>query len=174
MLYDKFDSCDIICITETWLSDSTTNAMLDPHNHFYIFRRDRCTTTIGGGVCIFVRKCVRVVEVELLPSFGLIECVCIDIFCNINSTIRLFTIYRTGGTSDNHANVMNRLINCLHSLCIDTRTCVITGDLNCPLIDWSRSIICTDPLQKRFLDIVDELGFLQYVNEPLGKGTLWI
>ena len=93
LLYNVFDTVDVICITETWLSSSITNSMIDPLSQFNIYRRDRITKTTGGGVCILIHKKLNVVEVQISREFGLIECVCIDILCCFDSTIRLFNVY---------------------------------------------------------------------------------
>ena len=42
----------IIGICETWLNDAVSTAMLDPNNHYSVFRNDR--TTRGGIVCLFI------------------------------------------------------------------------------------------------------------------------
>ena len=48
LLYNVFDTVDVICITETWLSSSITNSMIDPLSQFNIYRRDRITKTTGA------------------------------------------------------------------------------------------------------------------------------
>ena len=103
ILYSKNYAADLICITETWLNNSVTNAMLDPQNLFNIFRIDRNTSTSGGGVCIFAKRHINAVDVEISPSYHMIECVCIDLFCNRGTKIRLINLYHPGGklSSDN-------------------------------------------------------------------------
>jgi ribonuclease P/MRP protein subunit RPP40 len=166
VLYGDTCAFDIVCISETWLSKSVSNAMLDPQNLYNIFRLDRKTTTNGGGVCIFTKRYLNVVEVEIAASFESVECVCIDVYCTSGSKIRLLTIYRPGGNSTSAANLMKILVDCLNSLCTFDVTCVIAGDLNCASIDWSNNVLCSDPIQRTFLDAVCELGFQQYVDHP--------
>ena len=52
-------------ITESWLASSTTNGLLDPDNRFFfIFRYDRPLRK-GGGVCIFVKRTLDVLNIEI-------------------------------------------------------------------------------------------------------------
>jgi len=46
---------DILCVTETWFSESSTNNSI--HNSRYsLFRKDRHENREGGGVCIFTNN----------------------------------------------------------------------------------------------------------------------
>ena len=68
----------IIGICETWLNDTVSTAMLDPNNHYSVFRNDR--TTRGGGVCLFIDKNFKCMQVPVvLSDLPGVEIVCADI-----------------------------------------------------------------------------------------------
>lgn len=46
---------DVVCVSETWLSKSTSDHFICP-NGYRIFRSDRESNTKGGGVAVFVKK----------------------------------------------------------------------------------------------------------------------
>lgn len=139
--------------------------MLDPRNQFNIFRLDRNSKTSGGGICIFVKLHLNAITIEIPPTCSTLECVCIEFFCNKGSKTRLINVYRPGNKPSSDAASINSLIHCLNSLCTMDVTCVLTGDLNCACIDWINSS-CTNPNQRRFLEAVLDLGFIQFVNHP--------
>jgi len=56
-----------ILVTETWLHDGVTNALLDPYNNYQLIRKDRDHNK-GGGACVFVKRCWTVVIVSVEPS----------------------------------------------------------------------------------------------------------
>jgi hypothetical protein len=172
VLYSDLNEVDIVCITETWLTNTVSNSMLDPRNLFNIFRYDRSSDKVGGGVIVFAKKYIAAVQIDLPTSFASIECVCIDLLCNVGSSIRLLTIYRPGGRSSDDARVMTNLTECLNELCPLESTCVITGDLNCADIDWLNNSPCNDALQRLFIDTISELGLLQYVEQPTRGKTI--
>jgi hypothetical protein len=74
-LYDN--DYQIVVITESWLNSSVPDGMLDPESKYHVFRRNR-QTSIGGGVCIFVRKHLSAGEVQLDAQSDLENC-CVDV-----------------------------------------------------------------------------------------------
>lgn len=44
-----------ICISETWLNNDISNGMVKLEG-FKLIRNDRCSSSRGGGVCIYIRK----------------------------------------------------------------------------------------------------------------------
>ena len=53
---------DIVLVTETWLTEGFTNGLLDPESKCDIVRQDRLYS-VGGGVCIAIRRGLKYVEV---------------------------------------------------------------------------------------------------------------
>ena len=71
LLYNTNTDC--LFVTETWLYDGISNGLLDPYNKFTIFRQDRLTATVGGGVCVFINKKndAHKVDIASVSSLGL-------------------------------------------------------------------------------------------------------
>ena len=128
------------CVTETWLTTSVTDAMLDPKGLYTIYRYDRSNGRTGGGVCVLVKACHNAVHVDLQPSYASFECVCFDLFISC-SVIRMFVIYRPPSTSQvSDAPNMTDLINCLVTHSVNTSMTYIRGDMNCPYIYWDAAL----------------------------------
>ena len=83
----------IILVTETWLHDGVTNALLDPYNNYQLIRKDRDHNK-GGGACVFVKWCRTVVTVSLEPSE--LEMVCFDLIGH-HHRVRFIDAYRATG-----------------------------------------------------------------------------
>ena len=54
---------DVVLVTESWLDNSMTSALLDPANKFCVIRKDRNRN--GGGVCAFVSKKLQICMVDI-------------------------------------------------------------------------------------------------------------
>ncbi len=51
--------CDILCLTETWLTPTVPDTAVTPSDNFSVLRMDRTAEagkTKGGGVCFFINK----------------------------------------------------------------------------------------------------------------------
>ncbi len=51
--------CNILCLTETWLTPSVPDTAVTPYDNFSVFRMDRTAKagkTKGGGVCFMINK----------------------------------------------------------------------------------------------------------------------
>jgi hypothetical protein len=157
-LYNETINYDVLCITETWLTNSVTDAMLDPKGLYTIYRYDRPEGRTGGGVCVLVKACHSVVQIDLQPFNASFECVCFDLFISC-SVIRMFVIYRPPSTSHvSDVPNMTDLINCLVTHSVNTTTTCILGDMNCPNIYWDAGIIASDTLKNMFYDFTSDNG----------------
>ena len=156
---------DIICVVESWLTNYITDAMLDPQCVYDIFRHDR--PSHAGGVVAFVLKCLHADVITLPDKYRNLECVVFDL-CGRLCKLRLFVIYRagTGGNSPANTRHMQRITECLMHYCSGSVASVVIGDLNCELIDWSRSSVPFNSLQSLFLNCILNLGFTQYIRTP--------
>ncbi len=47
--------CNILCLTETWLTPSVPDTAVTPSDNFSVLRMDR-TAEVGGGVCFMINK----------------------------------------------------------------------------------------------------------------------
>ena len=162
---------DVVLITESWLSDSVTNGLLDPEHCFIITRCDR-KNTVGGGECTLVSKKFNIVEVPVTTDFPLIEVTCADIFLGC-TRCRLLNVYRkpTCDASDS-VKAMEQLISCLERFCQTKYPCIIAGDLNCPLINWSDCSAPRGSIYDKFLSFVVRNGFSQLVRDSTRQHSL--
>ena len=163
ILYNSSVLYDILCLSETWLNVSVSNAMLDPLGQFHVFRKDRNEGKLGGGVCIFIRKYLNAVQIEL-SKYCTLECLCIDVFMK-QRVFRLFNIYRPCGNSVSDIAYMQCLIECLNEHYLNDCINVWLGDLNCPNICWSRYMCNGNLIEKNLFQFVMDSGMDQFVNE---------
>lgn len=92
----NFHNCDIVAITETWLSD---NINFNSFNSNYnIFRQDRVNGR-GGGVLLGIKNCFQYKFVEAF-SIDNCECVFVDILIDSSTYMRYGAIYRPPDTSN--------------------------------------------------------------------------
>ena len=162
LLYNH-DAPDVVCICETWLNNTVTDAMLDPHSLFNIYRCDRRNKT-GGGVIAFVNRCVISVGVELAHEFDSIECVCFDILGEPNT--RVVTFYRPGKHVEGDDLLVKSICKCIENNCGNTFSTVILADLNCKLIDWSNMTVNSAGTESVFINTITDLGLEQFIDVP--------
>ena len=131
-------------ISETWLNCSVTNSMLDPHNHFNIFRCVRLDRS-GGGVCALIPlqyKCHEHVfsdnDLSMLKISGC-EIVCIDVTI-VSTKHRFIVVYRPPNSSDPKLTAQIKITNLKHLIVKLTHplyNTIIVGDFNLPRINWA-------------------------------------
>jgi len=149
--------------TETWLNNDIPNNLLDPESKYNIFRCNRHVSR-GGGVCIFVSKCLKCSQVTGISEAGF-EAIAVDVFCTA-SRCRFINVYRKPLYDSCGADHMLKLTDWLNSLCNVRWPVVITGDLNCNGISWSTLSAPADSIQDTFLDFVCSSGYDQMVTDP--------
>jgi len=153
----------IVLATETWLDDTFTHGVLDPEFKYNIYRNDR--NRHGGGVCIFVSKHLRTTEVQLDAKYMHLEMLCIDVF-TVQSILRVFVIYRPPGSDVISVAYVASLAECIRSYCLLSRVNVVTGDLNCPRMNWTDYTCPNDGIHRPLMDCFIENGFTQFVDFP--------
>jgi len=123
----------IVCLNETWLSESRGdcgNLFGDSH---HIFRLDR-PNRLGGGSCIFVPA-----DITCAPSCPPIwnanfECISLDISPTKSHSFRLVLVYRPPDSRNPQP-----LIETLTKLSDSCQSLLLFGDLNLPHVDWENS-----------------------------------
>ena len=155
---------DVVCVTESWLNESVTDAMIDNSGNFNIYRCDRINHQ-GGGVLALVSKNYSSYQVPLPAKFSKLELVAFDIVGYQNST-RFILTYRSPDINLLGREYSALLIECLEYLQSVTYSVIILGDLNLPLIDWQLLSAPTDNIHDVFLNFCLHNGFYQFVDEP--------
>lgn len=156
----------IVLVTETWLDDTFTHGILDPEFKYNIniYRKDR--NRHGGGVCIFVSKHLQTCTyVEFDAKYAHLKILCIEVFM-AQSTLRVFVIYRPPGTDVTSVVYVTSLVECIRSYCLLSRVNIVTGDLNCPRINWTDYTCPNDAIHRPLMDCFIENGFTQTVDFP--------
>ena len=162
-----------IFVTESWLTDHVTNAMIDPLHHYHILRRDRTSKT-GGGVCALISQVFKIVEhvfnedEKSLMDHCECEILCFDVLLP-NARQRFILAYRPPPTSTKKELLLAKtqsFISLLSKL-VDSRvTTFILGDLNLPKIYWESMSSVIDGIHNAVFDYLCSHGFSQFVTEP--------
>ena len=164
------DNNDIICITETWINDEITDAMLCLNSDFAVYRKDR-RGRAGGGVCVFVKRKLKAVSVRLDALFDSVELVAID-YGKRDAKTRLICVYKPPNLT---AESDSLLYGALESLCSNFKgTLLVVGDFNLPGIIWPLGQFVSNAQFENFwFARFAQLGLHQMVIEPSrGKNFL--
>ena len=167
-LYLIENDIDVCCVTETWLNDTMSDALICPDD-YVVHRQDR--STAGGGVAVFTKKLIRSVAVELPVEYKHLEIVCVDLSFS-TTDCRVICIYRKPGFSPADVTYMIDCVKCLQRLCSTDKLTVIAGDCNLPDIDWSFYSGPCAPIYDAFLNFVNNYGFYQFVQEATREGNI--
>ena len=152
IIESELSNFDIICLTETWLDERTSNDTISL-NEYNLYRRDRGGDN-HGGICVYAKQNVhsrRRQDIEL-PN---IECLWIEVSTH-NKKILLGTFYRPpNATTDVLSSIEDSI-----SLAYDTniRNILITGDFNLDILKLTSN--------KKVSDLCQHYNLLQLINEP--------
>lgn len=166
--YVRYNNINVICISETWCSESTvTDSELSMGNSFQVFRRDRGSR--GGGVLILISNCINAVNIELDTVE---EIVIVDVSEN-DLKFRLICCYIPPASSDVN---MSNLCECLEETLSFENPTIIVGDFNLRSLWWNGVDIPVGKSKKDkvFLDFVRDNSLCQWITEPtrLDSGTI--
>jgi len=152
VVYSK--SYDIICLTETWLSDTIYDSEILPYN-YTIFCKDR--QSHGGSVLVAVDNRIPCHQIDSPED---LEAVCINL--TLISPITVCVIYIPPSSPDVH---YGNLFTFLSSLQSTSEGLLILGDFNLPDIDWdiftSHSLV-----SNQFCDLVFHTNLCQLIFTP--------
>ena len=143
---------DVICITESWLDQRTSDEDLNL-NGYTLFRRDRVRDN-HGGICVYVRDSIysyRHNEIEL-PN---IVCVYVEIFVYSRKQL-IGTFYRPSNSSN--AVIISKEDSIGLALDTNIKNILITGHFNLDLLK--------DNSYRKIADLCQHLNLKQLTNEP--------
>lgn len=122
---------DLIVISETWLSEKDSDALLCFDSNYQVFRCDRSAIgkDRGGGVAVLAKKNLGVMAFELRQMPSGCELVCVDFLCDTN--FRIVAVYRRPGC---HVNENNEFLGEIEEWCTVQHPTLIIGDFNFPHI----------------------------------------
>ena len=171
---------DIVCITESWVSEKFNNDLLIEYDiegyKKFLYQRD---TRQGGGVILYVREDLTIRNVHNIKEDRNVESVWLDLKTERNIWVRLGLFYRSpccpNGNDINYLKALNKkyveeIYRGFNS--IDSKIVLLLGDFNYPDIDWDL-YHANDDLSLEFLDCVQENFLEQVVNvQTRGKNCL--
>jgi exonuclease III len=169
LLYNE--KTDILCITETWLQPALPNCLIVFYCDHSVFRTDRSSDWVGGGVCILTSNAtVKATSVPITAKFLHLALCAVDISLD-KVKLRLFVCYRpSSSNTDVHA------LKCVEHICafiyelfsVDSPV-IICGDFNLPNIDWcvdDGSLCCDSTCDGVFSVMYYNQGLCQFVSMP--------
>ena len=164
---------DLLFISETWLNNDVTDAMLDPQSRYRIFRTNRKLRP-GGGTMAMVTAELKSWEHILSDDEQKLsdECGCEVICINVvfhQSKYRIVTVYRPPSScfKNKHELLLktHMLTQLIKNLTHPNHTTIFLGDFNLPRIDWTTLNMPQDGVHDVIYECFSQLGFLQIVND---------
>ncbi len=147
---------DIICITETWLTNEHFDSEILPID-FCIYRRDR--ESRGGGILIGVKKSIpsRLYSIGCNAEFLAIE-------ISTKPTVLLCCVYvPPNSPNDYYTNI----ISSLRSLSTSNHI-IILGDFNTPDINWN-SLSGSTFFSNELCELTFDMNLSQLITTPTHK-----
>ena len=123
------ENFDIIVISETWLNDSVSDALLSLGSAFNVFRSDRIDGFMGGGVAILARKGISFVESKSVAFTFLCELLFVDFMLD-SCRFRLIAGYRRPATSVADSKKFFDQVSAWSAV---GHSSILVGDFNVPL-----------------------------------------
>lgn len=160
LLQEKKD-IQVICITETWLNEEKLR--LIQVNNFNIESNFCRKNHMGGGVCIFIKKCIECFErldIKSLSSETIVEVCAIEV---PKANLLIVNLYWPNGnqTKKETEDFYTRLEKLLKLLYIkDCKKDIIIGG------DFNVNFLSNDNTKKTLSDLMLVYNFRQMVKEP--------
>jgi len=157
---------DIVGIVETWLSEDNFDSEIEIENFNFIRKdRQRETKSIGGGVIMYYKKDISVVDVTNDYNSN-IDHIWGKVIIKNSKPIFVGIFYRPPDSTEEQTKFLidNMLKN-------KTKGTILMGDFNYGDIDWKRNK--SGSAGKRFLKVCSEVPLHQCVKEKTrGKNIL--
>ena len=138
---------------ENWLTDLIYDNEVTPPGYL-IYRNDRGSR--GGGVAIVLSNQI---PSRLIQNHQIIEMISVEI--SLDPKVILVCVYISPSSSDAHLGVILDAISSLPDNC----DILITGDFNCPDINWL-SLTGVKPFSQSLCNILYDKNYLQLVTTP--------
>ena len=150
---------DVICLSETWLSESVFDQEILPTN-YSIYRKDRPSR--GGGVLIAVKDTIPVSVHPSDLSNNAPEILTVTL--NLCKPTILSCVYLPPSPNDYYMNdAISNLTQVIQSN--QSADTIIVGDFNLPDIQWD-TLFSTSPSSSAFCDFVFDNSLIQMIDEP--------
>lgn len=164
---DEFHACidkeqpHIVAVTEIWMKDE-----LVLNGYHQALRHDRQETVKGGGVVLFVKDSLKIVDCQEVSGLPFDESVWCLIKLTRSELMLLGVCYRSpNSTLENNEQLISvfKRTKQLH-----VQHVLVIGDFNYPQIDWNKGKVegPDDSSQVQFYDTVQDLFWVQHVDFP--------
>ena len=154
LVYMQNKPFDILTLNETRLDDSVLDCEVEIPG-YDIFRRDRNRN--GGGVSMYIRKNIPHSNREDLAVEN-IELICIEVKKPKSKPLLIATWYRPPNSSIEFFSDFEKFLQLVDD---ENKEIIITGDLNCNLLEQTRSQVTS-----RLLDVMDIFQLQQHIQTP--------
>ena len=135
---------DIITLNETRLDSSVLNCEIEIPG-YDIVRRDRNRS--GGGVAIYIRSHIPyTIRNDLLPDN--LELICVEVEKLKSKPLLTTTWYRPPNSSVELFSEFEKFLDLLED---ENKEIIITGDLNCNLLEQNKNLPITNLLAGRLV-----------------------
>ena len=148
---------DILTLNETRLDDSVLDCEVEIPG-YDILRRDRNRN--GGGVSMYIRKNIPYCNREDLAVEN-IELICIEVKKPKSKPLLIAAWYRPPNSSIELFSDFEKFLQLVDD---ENKEIIITGDLNCNLLEQTRSQVTS-----RLLDVMDIFQLQQHIQTPTSQ-----
>ena len=151
---------DIAGITESWLSECFRSDAVQPSG-YSCYRCDRQSQNGGGGVLLLVSLYLEHMEGTCLntPNIQALECS----IRNPTWNGSVILVYRSPSAVEAEDSL---LLGWVKQVVKSAHGVVLMGDFNVPEVDWVYDVATPGSFGARLLDLAEELGLLQHVDQP--------
>ena len=155
----KDEKPHLICLTETWLNDSTPNSVINFDDYFIDdeLRVDRCDTRrgIGGGLLVYARKDITIRPISDENSFN--QYCKFEVLREGNKRpLNVTLIYRSPNSKPENTLELAKIIEC------SIKNSMIIGDFNLPNTNFFDG--STDAKGRRILEAATNSFLKNVVN----------
>jgi Reverse transcriptase (RNA-dependent DNA polymerase)/Endonuclease-reverse transcriptase len=164
LLYSS--SHDVVLVTESWLTPEYSSSLLTDSKYFSLLRKDR--SSLGGGVCAFIRSGIECVSIDVPSAFNNLELLVFDIL-GVHIKYRFILSYCAPSS---HVNNISLLTKAIDHFCVSDASVVLCGDFNLPHINWSCPDTETDSPSSNFIGCMQENALVQHVTEATRKNNI--
>ena len=160
----------IIFLTETKLSDEVINEEIFPTSTYEIYRRDRDSQNVGGGVCILVNKNLKSQQCSSDILINGCECICCEVTVG-STSILLSCMYRPPSYSHEENSTFLNQVECVLRPQSKFHQSLICGDFNAGEINWISHEIHPSRagIAQKLYDKFHDNFHVQHVTEPTRK-----
>ena len=157
----RSQDCDIIILSESWLSESNRIDHLIPPD-FLTYRTDR-EVGRGGGVLLLVKRQYTQWE---RPELKLCTPAVQVTACTIRNNGRHFNILGVYRAPNSGLEEDKALISLIGAACGNSQTPIIVGDFNLPGIDWHFEDEGDSRVAYEFMQCFQQAALHQHVRQP--------